>query len=289
VVTNCKAQLTVQQLITQWNVYKWDAQPGLKNNSYGRAQSVNIQTPIKTPQLRMFFTDAGFVPPPTSWVQMFTFDGEAITPLEGLQAGPVPVGGKLANAKSFAFTPPGSGHYCALAVVATEFFTNNPLDTPGNWNSQEWIQCNGAAGWHNTDVLSAKEATLKFYNQDGVPERFVFEAHCRNVPVGTVVSLESTDKRLAHPLRTPEMKITRAYQVVSTEAEIPPNFAGDLKLHVNGKPLPANASIDVRLDWRLQPGHEHYLRAVDQLADTRAVQNRDPVRVSMGNFTFIGK
>jgi hypothetical protein len=292
VVVNGKAALTVQQLVTQWNVFIYTPQPGLKNNTYGRAQSLNIQVPITQPTLQMFFSDAGFNTPPSSWIQQFTFDGDPTSPMQTINPGPVPVGGRIANSNAFAFTPPGAGHYCLIAVVGTEFFTNNPLNTPGNWNSTEWIHCNGAAGWHNVDVVQSNQESLKFANQDGVPETFVFEARCSNLPKGTVVSLRCDDQRLAYAIDSRGVKINSAYQIVSTKAEIPPNFVGDLQVQIDtpdGKTLPAGAAVDVSMDWHLSRDHERYIDAVDLLGDTRALHEGHPVRVPMGNFTFVGK
>lgn len=293
VVVNGAATITVSQLIKMWNQFIYTPQPGLKNNTYGRAQSVNISVPITQPVLRMYYSDGGFNTPPTSWVKMYTFDGSETSPLEGSTGNTtLGTGERAANPNSFAFTPPGSGHYCLITVVGTEFFTNNPSTIQsGNWNSQEWIHYNGAAGWHNVDVAQGSEATLKYYNQDGVPERFVFEAHCRNLPAGTKVSLESSNKELSYPVKSPVVNVAQPYQVVSTEAEIPPNFAGELKVYFktpNNKPLPPEASIDVRMDWQIPSNHRHYTQAIEQLKDLQAFAQNKSVRIAMGNFTLIG-
>jgi len=294
VVVNGAATLTVKQLITMWNQYIYTPQPGLKNNTYGRAQSANIQVPITKPVLRMYYSDAGFNPPPHTWIKMYTFEGSETSPLKGITSGTtIGVGERAANPDSFAFNPPGSGHYCLITVAGTEYFTNNPsANQGGNWNTQEWIHYNGAAGWHNVDVVKGNKATLKYYNQDGVVERFIFEAHCRNLPEGTMVSLESEHKALSYPIKSPEVTITEPHQVVSTEAELPPNFAGELIVHFktpNGKPLPENASIDVRMDWEIPNNHRHYNQAIEQLKDILAFVQRRSVRIEMGSFTFIGK
>lgn len=292
VVVNGQATLTVEQLIRQWNSYIYTPQPGLKNNTYGRAQSVNIQVPITEPVLRMFSSDAGFNPPPQTWIQLFTFtDDKATSPLQGMVAGPIGIGERSANTESFAFTPQGTGHYCLISVAGTEFFSNNPLDQAGNWNSQEWVHYNGAAGWHNVDVATANAETLKFYNQDGRPERFVFEAHCSKVPSGTLVSLECNDGRLSFPISSGDVKVTRDYQVVSAEAEVPPNFAGELTVRFetpDGKLLPDGSSVDVRMSWIIPHGHVHYTQAVDQLGDHRLAALAQPARIAMGNYIFLG-
>lgn len=293
VVVNGKAPLTVSQLIKQWNVYIYDPEPGLKNNTYGRAQSIGIEVPIKKPRLRMYYSDAGFAPPRTSWVKMFTFNGDKETsPLETLQgAKPVHPGERAASSESFAFTPPGSGHFCLISCAGSEFFDNNPSNDGGNWNTQEWVHYNGAAGWHNVDVPQSNSPTLKYYNEDGRPEHYSFEAHCRNLPEGSRVALVSESKRLQHRIMGGLRSTSQAYHLVTAEGEVPPTFVGELEVRFetpDGGNLPPGSSIDVRKFWHLAPGHPHYLQAVDQLGDTRALAEGRPVRIAMGNFTFVG-
>jgi len=289
-IVNGQAPLTVKQLIDLWNVYNWDPKPGLKNYAYGRAQSLNIQVPIDQPVLRMYYSDAGFNPPPSSWIKMSTFEGgNETSPLQGQNVGPIPVGGRSANTDAFGFIVPGAGHYCIISVAGSEFFTNNPSDSCGNFNAVEWITCNGGAGWHNIDVVTAKEAALKYYNQDATAEHFIFEAHASKVPAGTTISLEFADKKLASAYPAQSTTISNAYQVISTEAEVPAKSSGDLIVRIDGKPLPAEASIDIRLIWLLPQGHRNLAQAADLLGETTVVQKKDPLRLQLGNFTFIGK
>lgn len=140
VVVNGKNSLTVDQLIANWNIYIYDPSPNLKNYTYGRAQSVNIQTPITKPVWHMFYSDAGFNPPPASWVKMFTDDDRAATaPLvtQNLATTHHP-GDRAANGRqdnqAFAFNPPGSRQHCLITVVGTEFLTNDPSTITGNWD-----------------------------------------------------------------------------------------------------------------------------------------------------------
>jgi hypothetical protein len=293
VVLNGQAPLSTQQLLNLWNVYNWDPAPGIKNYAYGRAQSINIQVPISSPVLRMYYSDQGFNPPPSSWIKLFTFGGSSETaPLQGMNPGPIPVGGRSANGgdeNAFGLTVPGSGHYCAISVAGSEFFTNNPSDTGTNWDSYEWITNNGAAGWHNFDVASGREETLKFYNQDASTEHFVFEAHTSKVPAGTTLSLGFEDKKLAHSSPTQSAKISSAYQIVTTEAQVPANYTGKLVVGIEGKALPAGASVDCRLLWVLPASHRNYQQAVAHLGATSAMQRNEAVRVQLGNFTFIGR
>ena len=150
----------------------------------------------------------------------------------------------------------------------------------------------GDSGWHNIDVSTGKEETLKFYNQDATAEHFIFEAHSSKVPAGNKeISLGFEDRKLtASRSRTVgAQKISNNYEVVTTEADIPAHYTGNLVIQLGGKPLPALVSIDCRLLWALPSTHKNYLQAVAHLGDTRAVQRHEAVRVQLGNFTFIGK
>jgi hypothetical protein len=190
---------------------------------------------------------------------------------------------------AFGLNVPGTGHYCAISVAGSEFFTNNPSDAGSNWDSFTWITNNGAAGWHNIDVPTSSEEPLKFYNLDATTEHFVFEAHASKVPAGTVISLGFEDRKLASTAPTQSAKISSRYQVVTTEAQIPGNYSGNAILRIEGKPLPAEASIDCRLQWVLPSSHRNYLQAVAHQGNTEALQRHEAVRVQLGNFTFIGK
>lgn len=289
VLCNDDGPLDPVDMLTKWNSYFYYEAPGTKNYTYGRAQSVNIPVPIKQPVLRMFASDAGINQPPNSWTILYTMKGDVTSPMQGMKAGPIPSGGRAANTNAFDFEPLGSQHYCLIAVAGTEFFANSPLQETGNWNSQQWITYNGAAGWHNIDTTSATEERLKFYNQDGRPELFAFEAHCINVPADTEVSLECDDPRLTRALTSGPVKITRDYQVISTEGEAPANFGGDLTVRFvtpGRKPLPSAAAIEVRMLWILPHDHPHYAQAVDQTGAHRDAGR--PIRLQMGSYTFLG-
>jgi hypothetical protein len=286
VLTNMDGPLDKSTMLRKWNSRFYNAAPGMKNYAYARAQSVNIPVEIKQPKVRMFYTTAGFNQPPSSWQILYTFDKEVVSPMEDMKPGPIGEGGRCANTKAFNFEHMGSGHYCLIAVASTEFFTNDPTSETGNWNSLQWMTYNGAAGWHNVDVLTSTETTLKFYNQDATPERFVFRAHCSKLPEGTVISLESAD----HQIRaTAREQVSRAYQLLSTqEVEVPAHFEGDLKVRIvtpKGAPLPAGASVEVEMLWVLPQNHTHYRDGARSLG---VADSNQPIRLSMGSFAFVG-
>ncbi|WP_131831059.1 hypothetical protein [Frankia sp. CcI49] len=293
VVINGQVDLSVKEIIKRWDTFVWTPEVGYKNYTYGRAQSQNFLVPIAKPILRMYYSDAGFTPPPSTWVQMFTYDGtsgtsEMKTADGGTKAEP---GTRVAASSAFAFEPPGSGHYCLITVVGSEFFANSPLEQTGNWSSAEWIQYNGAAGWHNVDKTVSSHETLKFYNQDSRPERFVFEAHCTRLPVGTRLSLESSDSGLISPASSGFVEITAEYQVVKVETELPPNFAGTLNIRYktpdNGL-LPEGSAIDVRQGWIISKSHDRHLDAANLVGRVEDHILGRPLTVPMGNFTFLG-
>lgn len=279
--------LTRLTLIQKWSDYIWN--PG--GYCYTRGQNLGFQGSIKNAMVRMFYTDLGFICPPTSWNIMYTQDNEIWSPLQGITPGPLKMGERAASG-AFIFSPAAIGHFCLISVVSTEFFKNDPTTIPpGNWNSYQWITNNGAAGWHNTDVNTAADTVLKFYNQDGRPETFVFEAHCYNVPVGTKVALKCRDPG-ADELDSGEVNIIhKQYQLVSIEAEVPANYKGDLLVRIKGpggKLLPAGASVVVRQLWLLEHGHKYYLKAAKMLDAHDAVNASQVIRVPMGNCTIYG-
>jgi hypothetical protein len=283
VLVNGSTPLSTRLIITNWNQATWGPAPGLKNYAYGRAQSLNIGVPISKPIVRMYYTDAGFVPPPSSWIQVFTFTGQSDTsPLVDINnASILAPGVRSASSDAFGVNFPGAGHYCMITAAGSEFFANKPDGGTGNWNSATWLQSNGASGWHNVDVSSTGEAVLKFYNQDDSAERFVFEAHCLRVDKGTKVSLAVDGL-----LKATEAAVTNDYQVVSAEIEAPPNHAGELQVRF-GK-LPPGSAVTFYKYWVLPVGHPHHAQAAQLMGNFDALVSGQPVRVPMGDYTFIG-
>lgn len=283
VIVNGLSQLTPRRLIELWNQTQWGPEPGLKNYTYARAQSKGIEVPIKKPQIRMFYTDNGFNPPPSSWIKMYTYDDKAqISDLVNINGdtklGP---GDRSANNDPFGFTPQGAGHFCVIACAVTEFFSNNPPTNVSNWNSATWLRYNGAAGWHNLNVSETGEELLKFYNPDDTPQRFRFVAHCRKLPAGSEVTMEASDVALSSGAT-----IEGAYQEVVAEVEVPAHYEGAMK--VTFPKLPDDASIDWQLHWRLPPGHENHLQAMAWAADGAAGVLDGDALINLGSTAFVG-
>ena len=282
VIVNGSTPTSPRLLITNWSQSVWGPKPGLKNYAYGRAQSLNIGVTITKPSVRMYYTDAGFLPPPSSWIQCFTYDDQLeSSPLVDINGAlTLPPGTRSASQLAFGVNFPGTGHYCMITAAGSEFFANKPDSGAGNWNSATWLQSNGAAGWHNVDVSLTGEAVLKFYNQDDTAERFVFEAHCHRVK-GTKVSLSAGGL-----LKATEAAIANDYQVVSAQIEAPPRHAGELAVRF-GKLAPGSAVTFYKY-WIVPAGHPHHRQAAQLMGDFEAVASGREVRVPMGDYTFVG-
>lgn len=284
VLVNGGSSLIPKIIISNWNQTYWGPQPGLKNYAYGRAQSLNIGVAIKTPAVSMYYTDAGFVPPPSTWVQCYTFDGnQTSTPLVDINGNsdPVAPGTRLTNAEAFGVNFPGSGHYCMITAASTEFFSNKPDAGQGNWDSATWLQYNGAAGWHNMDVSKTGQASLKFYNHDSEPARFAFEAHYHKLPTDSRVSLSSKDV-----LKTNDVRIMSKFQIQTVEVEVGGNHVGELDVEFGI--LPADASVSFFKFWIVPRNHPRHREAALMVGDYNALFTGDAVRVPMGDFTFVG-
>lgn len=277
-------------LLTRWNSPFYNKVDGFKNYCYTRAQSINFGLPIAQAKARMFYTDQGFNQPPQSWQEM-PVDGasqerfalmmnQTLDPQKQIQ----PTERALSN-KAFTFLPAKGGHYCLLAIVSTEYFTNDPLSMSGNWNSLQWISSNGAAGWHNVDVPPARQARLKIYNQDPRPERFAVRAVCQNLPQGTKVTLSAEGNTLG----VEPQAIFRTIQTVTAEGELAANYAGDITLTIDtpdGKALPANAAVEVQAHWIVPHGHRDYTKAVAHFGAYRAAQAEEPLELLLGSVRY---
>lgn len=283
VLVNGSSPLSPRLIIGNWNQAVWGPQPNLKNYAYGRAQSLNIGVDVKQASMRMYYTDAGFLPPPSSWIQAFTFDKQdATSPLTDINGKSLLIPGtRAASSEAFGVNFPGTGHYCMITAVSTEFFSNEPNAGQGNWDSATWLQNNGAAGWHNVDVSKTGKARLKFYNHDGSAQRFVFEAHFHRLEMGTKVSMSADGV-----LKTVDATISRNYQVVTAEAEIPGNYAGDLS--VDFGVLPAGSSVTFHQYWIMPKGHENHRSAALMVGSPQSAFTGEDVRLSMGDYTFVG-
>jgi hypothetical protein len=295
VVCNGSAPVNHDLLLRRWGSVFFNVIDGLKNYCGARAQSVNFLLPTEKPQVRMFSTAAGLNPPPASWQVLNTDDGDdpVYSPMMGYvdePAHPVQPGERVASKDSFFFEPLANTHHCLLAVVSTEFFTNDPTQVTGSWDTAQWLRNNGAVGWRNVNPQRMKDTALRFYNADAAPERFAIEAHCSHLPAGTRVSLLSADQAVG--VATAAVEVTRGYQRIDAgTVTLPGDFAGDLVVRVetaDGALLPPEAAIDVRMYQVLDVGHAHYGDAVEELGAHREAAEGAELRVYVGNYTLIG-
>ncbi len=274
-------------MITKWNQTTWGPQPGLKNNTYGRAQNKNLQVPIKQGKIKIYYTSNGFNQPPSSWTQLFTYTGTKQTAdlVNINDRNVIRPGERAACDTSFGFEPTGAGHYCLIVCAQTEFFANDPASISGtHWNntsSTHWITYNGAAGWHNLNVSQTGEEPLVFYNNDDRPAKFRFIARSRNVPVGSKIGMSVGDLDFAF-----EDQVVAQDQEISADVEVPANFEGTLD--VNFPVLPDDGSITFSLVWLV--GNEDPAKAgvMGLVNDGYAASVGDEVLVPLGDTHFVG-
>jgi hypothetical protein len=293
IVCNNNFPPSTNQLIDDWNS-PFYARPRVGSNYvYVRCQNFKFGGAITKPQAQLFYTQAGFNAPPSAWIQLYTdASGSSVGDilLHGGKTGPMTSNNPHGVSEAFIFYPTSSDHICILGIISSEFFANNPFIYSGNWNSATWIRNNGAAVWHNEDPQISEKPLLKFYNQDSKPEKFAFEAHCKNVPEGTVVALNFKDSKLQN-FNSDNMTISSKSQNVETETVVPANYKGDLEVVINtpdGKLLPEGASVEVKMSWLLDPDHDQYLDAANLLGANKNARASGNMKVPMGSFTFLG-
>jgi len=279
-------------------IENWDniifTEPQIGNNYvYVRCQNVNFMGDI-TPTVKVFIAKpSAIVPPPSEWRTLYTYEsrqesGDVL--LHGGKVGPLNKNIKGVS-EAFLYEADSDAHVCIVGCFSSEFFDNS-LDIPqGNWNMTTWLQNNGAAVWqHNVNPQLSKETTLKLYNHDGRPEKFIIEAECINVPKGTMVALNYDNTNLKN-INSDNVKISHEYQIIETEATLPANYNGELKVVIqtpDGKLLPKGASVEINSAWLLDHTHKRYLDAADLLQankDARASRN---IKVPMGSYTIVG-
>lgn len=290
IVCNQNTQLEPDQLINNWNNQFWKKPTVGKNYIYARVQNKAFKGGLDG-KAQMFFTQGGFNHPPSTWVQCLTVkngsqEGDIL--LSDNQPGVLNIGDRGAT-EGFYFTPKGTDHVCIIATINDQYFTaNTPLAlSDSNWNSGTWLTHNGAAAWHNVNPQTTQTTSLKVYNQDGTNERFVLNAQCRNVPVGSRVRIETDDKLV----NSGEIVIHKSSQFVETETELPGYYDGDLKVSIegpNGELLPTNAAIELTLMWKLHKGHDYYSRAAITFDKSMHLLNDQAILISLGSYTISG-
>jgi hypothetical protein len=294
IVCNQNTELNTDQLIEQWNNQFWNTPQVGKNYIYARCANTNFKGAITNPKLQMFYSTGGFNQPPTSWIQCFTVanNGAAVgnVVLEGGKPGSLNPGGRGVS-EAFFLSPASNDHICVIAALTSDFFLkNNPLTIPlGNWNSNTYITNNGASAWHNFDPQKSLEDSLKFYNQDDTEEDFVFVARCKNVPIGSKISLKSDDSTVK--FTTGEIIVTSSVQEIRKNVTLPGNYIGNLKVRFegpDGKLLPASAALEITQAWKLKHGHTNYLDAVKRLGAIENIRSLEEVQLSLGSFTITG-
>ncbi len=291
IVCNQNTPVQSASLIKNWNSSYWQTPQVGKNYIYVRCANVQFMNPIKDVTAQMFYTTGGFNQPPTSWLQCNTvggnLDGE-VTTLEGVE----PLGyGIRGVSEGFSLEPTSTQHICVIAALSSAYFTKNrPLEiAPGNWNSTTYITHNGASAWHNLAPQMSVEDSLVFYNQDPTPESFEFVASCRNVPVGSKITLSVDDEAINLDAAT--TVVEHSSQVVRKSVTLPGNYHGRLNVRLedpDGRMLPSSAAVEIRMHWVLAPGHERYEEAAALPSHLLALSPNNGIGLFVGAYTLLG-
>lgn len=291
IVCNNDTEIPLDNLIKNWNSPYWSTPKVGKNYVYVRSQSLSFRG-LQQPNVRMFYSTAGFNQPPTSWIQLLTVDGGAkegrLKPQDGDLGSPFKESTRGCS-EAFFFEPKSADHVCIIGVIGAEFFENRLAVDDGNWNSNVWIRNNGAAVWHNVDPQTSSVERLKFYNQDSSEELFSFVLKCRNVPKGYTVELKHEGKDLIFGTRP--IQIVDGNEIIGTRVTLPGNYSGDLEILIageNGELLPENASVTCEMIWKVNDQHKNYLDAVYMHGTIAHLAENRHVSVSLGEFTFHG-
>lgn len=292
IVCNQNTPIQPEALINNWNSRYWQTPQVGKNYIYVRCANVQFLDPITAPVAQMFYSTGGFNQPPSSWVQCLRADGSESSPillLDG-KAGPMALGTRGVS-DAFSLEPPTADHICVIAAVSSEFFTKNqPKNIPlSNWDSYKYITHNGASAWHNFDPQKALVDTLHFYNQDETPETFAFVVSCKNVPIGSKISLTHEDKNLT--FTTGAVEVKQSAQVIRKTVTLPGNYKGELKVRLldpKGNLLPSSSAVEIKMVWIINPSHKLYNAAAALPVNVDAFVTDSNVELSLGTFTLIG-
>ena len=291
IICNNDTELDTQTLLEGWNNEFWKTPQVGNNYVYVRCQNKAFIGGL-TPQVQMFYAQGGINQPPSSWQQMYTMDKSQefgdVYLFDG-STDPMEDGVRGAS-EAFNFNVTSPDHVCLIAAVVSEYFVkNNPVTITGNWNSQRYIQHDGAAVWRNVDPQLSVESVLKIHNQDGRDEKFSFVAQCRNVPVGSKISLSSRDPKIQ--LDSGDVTITTVSQRIEIETTLPAFYSGDLIVTMQdpgGQLLPAASLVEMSMLWTLHSGHTHYMDGISQLGDTDSALSQKDISIPMGSYTLLG-
>ncbi|WP_299888396.1 hypothetical protein [uncultured Lacinutrix sp.] len=291
IVCNQDTELEPAQLINEWNNEFWKTPSVGKNYVYVRVQNLEFRGEL-APKAQMFYADGGFNQPPSSWNQCLTAkDGSQEGEILSTDNEPALLDrGDRGASEAFNFSPKSAAHVCVIGAINDQYFTlNSPLGvSDGNWNSATWLTHNGASVWHNVNPQIAKVTSLKIYNQDGTKEKFVLNAQCRNVPVGSTINIATKDNCF---LTEKPITIHNSSQFLEIEGALPGYYEGDLQVTIqdaNGKLLPSNAAIEFTLLWKLEKGHDFYAKAANTYSESESLKNEQAIYTSLGSYTIRG-
>jgi hypothetical protein len=175
-----------------------------------------------------------------------------------------------------------------VALISTDFLPN-PLPAADNLDYADWMRFNLAAAQRNFWAwTSASSQTLAVHNLNATPETFRFEAHCTNLPAGTIVRLASD----AVNLDSGAVKVSCGIATVSATAVLPGRHEGTLAITIEppgDATLPPNAVIDIRGFWLVENGHDNFAAAAAHCLMTgQQLDAGGAIPILMGNVSYIG-
>jgi hypothetical protein len=276
-----------------WQTAPWTAVVNKNNYFYVRGKNMFPGTLGGRITFYQYRANLGYSP--SKWVLVKTDSGSPFAMVNSNSES-----GLYINDDPFVFNPGSAAgeHLCLVAMISTDYLPN-PLPSDNNFNYTSWLRFDLASAWHNIDVpkttaltassLSKAETnTLAINNMNDEPETFRFEAHCSDVPFGTILQLTSADLGLDSGL----VHISTNNAIVTATAVLPGKYEGDLTVVIkteDGKPLPPDAVIEVSNFWVVENGHNDFRAAAAHcLQAGQSIDADGTVSLLMGSFTYVG-
>lgn len=238
----------------------------------------------------------GSVTPPSKWNPLSTETGSSTSAIKASSISPVLPSGQIGvtfDPFLFNFAADPGEHNCISVLAQTAYYTN-PLPDDANFSIATWLLNDLASAWHNVAQPTQSKNFLYFTNRDDTPERFRFEAHVSNLPLGSVVQLRTEEKQHGGvEINSGPVHISSASAVIIAEGVINPKYDGRLEVTLdvpglNGR-LPPEAVVEIRTFWQVQDDNPNHAKAVVLAArNHRTLLDGDAAELFLGSFTFVG-
>lgn len=279
------AQLATWTSEAGWKTAPWSNLINAQNYLYVREKNLFPDLLGGTVSLYAYRASIGLTKPST-WQLIRTESGAARSVVSAVAQNAIGI-----TKDAFVFNPGSSSseHLCFVALFSTTYF-RNPRPGDSNFDAVRWLTWNGSSGWHNADVPNTRPLALGLANLNATPETFRVEAVCRNVPVGTTVSLVSTDA--GGGFDSGALPVNRPDDVLSLTVALPGNHDGTVNVTVlapGGKALPQGAEIDLRYHWLVESDHPEFVDAARHLLLVgRGLEADGRGALYLGNFLLTG-